>query len=77
MRKFIAKKTIAVILLLILTISFTVETYAFNDIYYGEWYYNNIIYLQKQHIIDGYEDNTFRPNNYVSKAEALKMLLLQ
>ncbi|MBD3330629.1 hypothetical protein GF354_03825 [Candidatus Peregrinibacteria bacterium] len=35
-----------------------------------------IDWLENNGVINGYEDNTFRPNNYVNRAEFLKMLYL-
>lgn len=46
----------------------------FQDITEGDDYYISINYLREQGIIDGYEDNTFKANQVVNRAEALKMI---
>jgi len=40
-----------------------------------EWFAPYVCYAKEQQIIMGYTDNTFKPGNNVSKAEAIKMLL--
>lgn len=46
---------------------------SFNDIS-GHWGENAIIEMAKADVINGYEDNTFRPNNNVTRAEAVAMI---
>ena len=41
----------------------------FNDVSKNEWYSDYIGYLSKYGIIKGYSDNTFRPNDNVTRAE--------
>ncbi len=43
---------------------------SFNDVSKNEWYYDYIGYLSKYGIIKGYSDNTFRPDDNVTRAEA-------
>ena len=45
----------------------------FNDVSKSEWYSDYIGYLSKYGIIKGYADNTFRPNDNVSRAEFVAM----
>ena len=45
----------------------------FNDVSKNEWYYDYIGYLSKYGIIKGYSDNTFRPDDNVSRAEFVAM----
>lgn len=40
-----------------------------------EWYAKYICYAKSKDWITGYPDGSFKPSNYVNKAEALKMLL--
>ena len=47
----------------------------FKDIPKKHWAYNSIKVAVKYGIISGYEDNTFRPDNNVSFAEAQSILL--
>lgn len=46
---------------------------SFNDVSKNEWYSDYIGYLSKYGIIKGYADNTFRPNDNVSRAEFVAM----
>jgi len=48
----------------------------FADITPGNTHYEAIKYLKDHDIISGYSDGTFKPNNTVNRAEALKMLML-
>ena len=45
----------------------------FNDVSKNEWYSDYIGYLSKYGIIKGYSDNTFRPNDNVTRAEFVAM----
>ena len=45
----------------------------FNDVSKSEWHSDYIGYLSKYGIIKGYADNTFRPNDNVSRAEFVAM----
>ncbi len=48
----------------------------FKDIKKNDWYTKYLAASQKAGIISGYGDGTFRPNNPVSLAEAVKILLI-
>lgn len=45
----------------------------FTDISKNEWYTSYISYLEKYNIIKGYEDNTFRPDEAVTRVEFVSM----
>ena len=45
----------------------------FTDVKSGEWYAGYVSYLEKYGIIKGYEDNTFRPDEAVTRAEFVSM----
>lgn len=60
--------------LLSLTTVFASEKIQFNDID-NHWAKEDILLLVKDSVVQGYSDNTFRPNNYVSVSEFLKMLV--
>lgn len=47
---------------------------AFSDVREGDWYYGNVMELRDRGIVNGYTDNTFKPQNNVSHGETLKML---
>ena len=46
---------------------------SFNDVSSKEWYYSYIGYLEKYNVLEGYNDNTFRPEKPVTRAEFVAM----
>ena len=48
---------------------------AFTDISDGVWYENYVNSAYEYGVINGYSDGTFKPGNYVNRAEAMKILL--
>lgn len=48
----------------------------FTDVREGNAYFVPISYLKSKNIINGYDDGTFKPNQQINRAEALKMLTL-
>ncbi|MCL9662133.1 S-layer homology domain-containing protein [Paenibacillus hunanensis] len=48
---------------------------SFNDVQQSHWAYTSIQWGAKQDIVNGYEDHTFKPNQNVTEAEFLKMLV--
>lgn len=53
----------------------TVEYASFNDINeLSEMYQNLILTIANMKLINGYEDGTFRPNNYMTRAEAITVI---
>ena len=57
-------------------ILFSNSAFAFTDVSTDHKNYDAINYLFENEIIQGYEDNTFAPERTVSRAEALKIILL-
>lgn len=49
---------------------------SFTDVSEGYRYYAAITFLEERGIIEGYSDKTFKPDQNVTRAEALKMILL-
>ncbi|QUH29152.1 S-layer homology domain-containing protein [Vallitalea guaymasensis] len=47
----------------------------FSDVSKGEWFTPYISYCVKNNIIDGYSDNTFRPNDKLGEKAFLKLVL--
>lgn len=47
----------------------------FSDVKSTAWYYEYISLLASYGIVNGYEDGTFRPNNLVTRAEFITMLV--
>lgn len=50
------------------------ESLSFRDVYNGEWYYNDIAKAVAAAYTAGYDDNTFRPNNPITRQEAAVMI---
>ena len=46
----------------------------FSDIKSGDWYSKAVIWAERTGVVDGYEDNTFRPGKAVSREEFAQML---
>lgn len=46
----------------------------FSDLSGYEWAKDYIEELAKREVINGYEDNTFRPQNFITRAEAIKII---
>jgi len=53
-----------------------VNAQTFRDVYSTHPYYNAIESLAEQEILNGYPDQTFKPENAINRAELLKVLLL-
>lgn len=53
-----------------------VEAVSFTDVPDDSWYLNYVLDLAAQGIIGGFEDGSFRPNDAVTYAQALKMIML-
>ena len=47
----------------------------FTDLRGDEWYYQSVAYLERNGIIYGYPDGTFRPNERISRAEYAAMVV--
>ncbi len=48
----------------------------FRDVPAGAWYEQSVGALYRAGVISGYEDGTFRPNQYIVRCEAAKMLIM-
>lgn len=51
------------------------EAISFTDLSSDNKYYTAVQYLAEKKIINGYPDGSFKPNGYVNRAEALKIIL--
>lgn len=51
------------------------QAYEFSDISPGDWYYQYITYAHFQGFVEGYQDGTFRPNDKITRAEAVQMTM--
>ena len=47
----------------------------FSDLRGNEWYYQSVAYLERNGIIYGYPDGTFRPNDRITRAEYATMVV--
>lgn len=52
-----------------------VSGYYYNDVSSSAWYYDYVTYATEEGYVEGYNDGNFRPNNDISRAEALVILL--
>jgi rare lipoprotein A len=71
MKKFIALSSLTSLLL----VASPASAMNFDDIQEDYIYYNSIETLTEKKCINGYEDNTFRPDQKVNRAEAIKIIL--
>lgn len=76
--KKIQTKVLAVLVcvLLLATAILSVSAAKYTDAKSGDWYYDFVSYMSDKGIINGYTDNTFRPNNYVKRCEFIKMMVV-
>ena len=51
------------------------ETYYFKDVPTNYWAYNNIQRAQAFNLLKGFPDGTFKPDNTISKAEAISIIV--
>ena len=73
-----SKKYMAVlgaILSLVAPVTITLGESVFSDVNGGNANSEAIGYLQENNIVQGYEDNTFRPENTINRAEFLKIVM--
>lgn len=49
---------------------------SFKDLSSNHWAYEYIIYLTNEEVINGYTDNSFRPNGTVTNAEFIKLVVM-
>ena len=47
---------------------------SFRDLKEGQWFYDNIVFIEKEGLISGYEDGTFKPNNPMTRAQFASMM---
>jgi len=49
---------------------------SFSDVVEGIWYYDAVAYLEHYKVLAGYPDGTFKPNDFISRAEFAKVAAL-
>ena len=47
---------------------------SFNDVTSSSWYYNSVSVAEANGWVSGYPDGTFRPDNYISRAETMTII---
>ncbi|MFA6528300.1 MAG: S-layer homology domain-containing protein [Candidatus Gracilibacteria bacterium] len=62
--------------ILVLCMSVPLASASFTDVATGSQYYAAITYLQEKGVIEGYTDGSFKPDQDVTRAEALKLILV-
>lgn len=67
---------IGLVILLLIGWPVTVKSQKFTDVSEGTVYYGALDYLRDKGVIDGYDDGSFRPDDPINRAEALKMVLI-
>lgn len=72
--KKILSSSLATLVLTMVSVN-TAHALAYPDLDYDQVYLPGIVGMTKSNIVQGYEDGTFRPNSYVSRIEALKIIL--
>ncbi|WP_419958115.1 S-layer homology domain-containing protein [Psychrobacillus psychrotolerans] len=72
MRKF--NKFLLLGLIMLVLFPGTVQASLFTDVKDDEWYYPVLVSNQKNNIITGYPDGTFRPNNSISRAQVAQII---
>lgn len=48
---------------------------AFIDTFPGDWYFRYVTYARKKGWIQGYQDGSFKPNNPITRAEAIVLII--
>ena len=49
-------------------------TVSFNDVVPSNWYYTPVLWAASNNLVAGYQDNTFKPNNTLTRAQILTIL---
>ncbi len=49
--------------------------YGFSDVQPDDWFYQYINWMACNHVVGGYNDGTFRPNNSTTRGQTTKMLV--
>jgi hypothetical protein len=71
------KKTVFIVMIIsLLMSSITMAVTSFNDINGSEWYYEDLMYLAGESIIDGKSDGSFSGNELLNKDALIKTLVV-
>ena len=75
MKKRFLKSFTALIVAAMMVFPSAIFAATFSDVQASDWYFKSVEKLATQKIIGGYSDNSFRPQNTVTRAEFLKMVM--
>ncbi len=70
----ITRAAFAAIIVRALGLADSGTTSAFTDVKAGDWYVGAVAKAQEYRLVDGYEDNTFRPNETITRQEAVAVM---
>ena len=78
MRKIFRRAFVALLCVLMLaTCALPASAKTFSDVVAGtDWFHSVVTYMSEKGIIDGHPDGTFRPLNYVTRAQFIKMMTM-
>ncbi|MFA4814940.1 MAG: S-layer homology domain-containing protein [Candidatus Gracilibacteria bacterium] len=54
---------------------YAVQSAAFTDVNPGDWYYQYVTFARSKGFVSGYGDGSFHPNNSITRAEAVTMIM--
>ena len=74
MKRIASVASLTVILVTTLSQSALAADSGFIDMDPGDFGYDAALYLQKRNIMSGYDNGTFRPDNLVTRSEAMKII---
>ena len=67
-------KLFAIVMVVCLMLSTVVMATEFSDVTSNDWFYENVTEASNRGWVNGYPDQSFKPNNVVTKAEAIVMI---
>src|SRR5690606_5789337 len=76
MKKLLGKSLLISILVGLLPFGLSTKAASFSDVGESNNFYPAVEYLKGKGVIKGYEDGTFKPEQTINRAEALKILFL-
>jgi len=64
------------ILVILISLCFTVKAATFTDVNKSDWFYDDIMKLEEKGIINGFLDRSFKPRNKVTYEQFIKMVIV-
>ncbi len=56
-------------------VTYAVQSAGFTDVNPGDWYYQYATFARSKGFVSGYNDGSFKPNNSITRAEAVVMII--